>query len=262
VVRIEKGTPSVILDAIGQLRKFESSDLAIAKPVLIALQKGDNPEIRLAAAFLLLEKVDPTNRESLAVLRQSLSDVAIRRKTVWQMADLGNNTAIVELLLDVASDKQQEAALRHLALSALRRVGPSSAIGVKKLLPCLDEAYPINSATADVFGAIGPGAKEVVPNLEGRIRADRTRLQVNLAIHSMACAVVRIQPDNDEAMRYILRLLNSSNYEITVHGVSACAAYDKLPPAIEKELGRLAAESSNQKTSELATRMLETKKDR
>jgi HEAT repeat protein len=259
VVRdLQSSERQVTKQAAEKLRQY-AADGKVTEPVLAALLKHEDFDVRLDAAVVLIDVIAPTHEEALRELKSLLHNDRLRGRTSIRLGELGKrHPNIIDLVVSLALDPEQDLTSRLYAFSSLCYIGPPAAKTVPQLIPFLDDQeFNIRNAAAGALGEIGPDARQALPKLADKVRQGTFRLVPDLGVEGMASALVKIDPGNADAERYHLLLLQSWRYEWRIRGVSHLSGYQSLSDDVRAALEKAAASDSSSNVRQIAARTLE-----
>ncbi|HIF01025.1 MAG TPA: HEAT repeat domain-containing protein, partial [Planctomycetes bacterium] len=146
---------------------------AVALPKLIGLLNDDDFEVRMAALYTF-RSAGPKAAPYVAALRQLLRDdgdvdnsqVGRRRDVLAQSALLGRLAALIGKK-GSESDAGRAMKFRNAIAGTFAAIGPEARDAIPDLVPLLqDIAPPVRAHAADALGNMGPFAREAIPALE------------------------------------------------------------------------------------------------
>jgi HEAT repeat protein len=174
-----------------------------AVPVLLqAIKTGnapDEPEV-----YHLLGKISGESKEVANCLKEAIKSSSEETKlyaaTGLIYADSKNSEAM-KLILDALESK--DSTTQKLAMKACARIGPRAEPAVPTLVKMFKETKDEERLQefADIFGLIGPGAAEAVPDLKRELQAEHSNGTI---CENFARAMARIGGNGQTALRELL----------------------------------------------------------
>jgi hypothetical protein len=255
--RLREKDAETRVDALLDLQALKG-DISPARGAIVACLQDPSLRVRIAAAATLLLRIDPDNQPALRVLKEGLLDETNRGFARNQASTVGKTRpTVVPVLVSVATDKKVDAFVRMTALSGLQFIGPPAAKAVPALIGCLAEDYPVGGTAARALAEMGEAGKAAIPELAKRVAGDKEERLVDLNSYEMACALIKLEPENPTAAKHILKLLrNQRNGEARIHGASAYLSCKTIPEEVRAELKKRAEEDSNGTVRRLAREAL------
>lgn len=239
------------------------ADAAAAVPDLIAALSDGEPEVRRRAAYAL-GQIGAPSRDSTPVLIEGLQDIDLGARVLAAEA-LGMirppTAAAIEALAAVL--RGNDVQLKARALDALGNLGKDAAPAVPAIAALLssEEAflaghpalpYPVAMNAARALAAIGPAAKEAVPDLIAAVRdagGTYTWLGISksnlLAREGAVRALVQVAPEDRKIIPVLRDALDQDDWVSTAaagalatFGPRAATALPQLLKTMEKRKSR------------------------
>ena len=183
-------------DAADALLQIENPDkVREVLKELLPICRDANSGVRGAALKVLVQIVDPTDKDALATLEESLKDIDIDNRfyAALALSNIGGDRTLAALPVLLEAAKNIEVKRRQLAVLAIRNLGPAAASALPDLVGVLrdDKDAATREYAALALGGIGKAAEAAVPALVEKIKDTSEVRKIRI---ECAMALSRIGP--------------------------------------------------------------------
>jgi HEAT repeat protein len=172
---------------------------------LYPLCQNRNSEVRRAALTVLVQVVDPSDKDALPALKWAMEDKDLenKRNAALIMTNIGGPETAIALPVLLEAARNGDTELRRLAVMGIRKIGPSARAAVEELTERLrqDKDDEVRRNAALALGGIGESSAPAVPFLMEKIRDPdenvMTRMECANALQNIGPvpAAAKIVPD-------------------------------------------------------------------